>query len=97
MTEDQTQRGLDLCLGLFFERHFATDFCSFAYRPEFEVECKRNEVLGSTVIALCGRYLDDNDALGLFGLPTARHVCRHYTLKARSLCKEKSDQPSGTH
>lgn len=97
ISDDQVQRGLQLCLELFFERHFVPDFCSFAYRPEFEQECRQHGALSAAVVALCGRYLDMSDCQSCFGLPSPRHVSRHYTQKARLLAKAKSDQPSGTY
>lgn len=97
VSDEHNERGFQICLGLFFERHFVTDFCSFAYRPEFEQDCKQNGALSSAIVALCGRYLDLHDCQTYFGLASARDVTRRYTQKARLLAKAKSDQPSGKH
>lgn len=94
-TEAQRWRGLGVCLKLFFERHFLADFCSFAYKPEFENECWQHPALFAAVIALCGRYLDPDDARSHFGLQTPQQVSEAYTRKARELCKANSDRPSG--
>ncbi|KAF4464513.1 zinc finger transcription factor 1 [Fusarium albosuccineum] len=94
---DTTSDGLRACLRLFFDRHFASDFCSFDHRPDFEQKCMQSSLLSSSVIALCGRYLSPQDAQALFRLPTGSAVSDHYLLKARSLAKESSDQPTLSH
>ncbi|KAJ5605761.1 zinc finger transcription factor 1 [Penicillium lagena] len=91
------QHGLQICLDHFFERHFASDFCSFDYRLDFEHKCRQDTLLASSVIALCGRYLAQQDAQALFGLTSARQVSRNYLQKARYLAKVKSDEPSVSH
>ncbi|KAI5460812.1 zinc finger transcription factor 1 [Mariannaea sp. PMI_226] len=89
--------GLQICIDLFFERHFASDFCSFDSRPDFEQKCRQDPTLGSSIIALCGRYLTADDAQALFGLSSGRAVFRHYMYKARTLVKAVSDEPSVAH
>lgn len=89
-------RGLALCLEIFFVRHFASDFCSFDHRPDFERKCTRDPLLASAIIALCGRYLEDHDAQALFGLSSGPQVTRSRLPDARSHAKASLDQPSGT-
>ena len=90
------RKGLKVCLGLFFERHFGCDFCSFDHRPDFEQKCEREPLLSSSVIALCGRYLECPDAQAFFGLSSGLEVSRSFLPEARSLAKASLDQPSGT-
>jgi hypothetical protein len=92
---DITTDGLKACLGLFFDRHFASDFCSFDHRPDFEQKSMHLPLLSATVVALCGRYLEPQDALSLFQLPTGAVVSKHYLHQARFLAKMSSDQPTG--
>jgi hypothetical protein len=92
---DITTDGLKACLGLFFHRHFASDFCSFDHRPDFEQKSMQLPLLSATVVALCGRYLEPQDALSLFQLPTGAVVSKHYLHQARFLAKMSSDQPTG--
>lgn len=87
--------GLKLCLSLFFDRHFATDFCSFDHRPDFEQNCSRDALLSSAVIALCGRYLKARDAQAFFGLSSGLDASRSCLHEARSLAKASLDQPTG--
>jgi hypothetical protein len=86
--------GLKLCLEMFFDRHFANDFCSFDHRPDFEHKCTRDPLLYYTIIALCGRYLTDQDANGFYGCPSGKDVSLHYVHKARSVAKASVDEPS---
>jgi hypothetical protein len=88
-------KGLQLCLDLFFQHHFANDFCSFDYRPDFEAKCRWDTTLACSVVALCGRYLSAEDAQAGFGLSSAHDVFRRYLGEARSLVKAVSDEPSG--
>lgn len=88
-------KGLQLCLDLFFKHHFANDFCSFDYRPDFEGKCRRDTTLACSVVALCGRYLSAEDAQSGFGLSSAHEVFRRYLGEARTLVKAVSDEPSG--
>ncbi|KAH8690934.1 zinc finger transcription factor 1 [Talaromyces proteolyticus] len=90
-------KGLQLCLKHFFERHFVSDFCSFDYPPDFEQKCKNDPLLSSSIISLCSRYMQPQDAQILFGLPSHREVSRHYLHRARSLAKETLDEPSVSH
>ncbi|KAM6534733.1 hypothetical protein FALCPG4_004359 [Fusarium falciforme] len=91
---DITSDGLKACLGLFFDRHFASDFCSFDHRPDFEQKCMQDPLLSATVVALCSRYLESQDALSLFQLPTGAAVSKHYLQQARFLAKMSSDRPT---
>ncbi|KAM0554916.1 hypothetical protein ACHAPJ_006652 [Fusarium lateritium] len=94
---ETTPDGLKACLLLFFDRHFASDFCSFDHRPDFEQKCSNDPLLSSSVIALCGRYLESQDANAFFHLPTSSGVSKHFIGKARTLVKEASDQPTVSH
>ncbi|KAJ9156256.1 Zinc finger transcription factor 1 [Pleurostoma richardsiae] len=96
-TPELEPQGLQLCLDLFFERHFASDFCSFDHRPDFEQKCRQDPLLSSSVVSLCGRYVQPQDAQTLFGLSSSHEVSRHYTHRARSLAKMASDEPSVSH
>ncbi|MBE3047698.1 hypothetical protein IMZ48_35350 [Candidatus Bathyarchaeota archaeon] len=87
--------GLRLCLELFFDRHFASDFCSFDHRPDFELKCSLDPLLSSAVIALCGRYLEPRDAQAFFGLSSGLATSRSCLHDARSLAKASLDQPTG--
>ncbi|KAM5342651.1 hypothetical protein ACJ41O_013617 [Fusarium nematophilum] len=91
------QKGLKACLDLFFDRHFASDFCSFDHRPDFDKKCTQNPLLSSSIIALCSRYLEPHDAQAFFRLPTGPEVSRRYLHEARTLAKASSDQPTVSH
>lgn len=96
LTSELDPRGLQHCLGIFFERHFASDFCSFDHRPDFEQKCRQDQLLACAVVALCGRYVDAPDAQTLFGLASSSlEITRLYLHKARYLAKMASDEPSG--
>lgn len=86
--------GLKLCLELFFDRHFASDFCSFDHRADFEEKCANDPLLYYAIIALCGRYLSDQDAHGLYGFPSGAEVSLHYLHKVRPVAKASVDEPS---
>ena len=92
---ETSSESLEACLKLFFDRHFACDFCSFDHRPSFKDKCMQNTFLSSAVIALCGRYLDSDQAQALFRLRTGSAVSMHYLTIARSFAKAASDQPTG--
>ena len=83
-------------LDLFFERHFAVDFCSFDYRPTFSAQCDKKPFLVASIIALCAQYLTPEEAWRDYGLNTGHDVWRRYSSMARSLAKELSDTPTGT-
>ncbi|CAG9975120.1 unnamed protein product [Clonostachys byssicola] len=82
------------CLGLFFQRHFATDFCCFDIRVVFEGKCHQNESLAFAIVALCVRYLTLESVQDLFGQPDPKYVERHYLRAARERFKLVSDEPS---
>ena len=88
-------KGLQICLDLFFERHFANDFCSFDLRPDFEQKCMQDPFIASSVVSLCGRYIYAEDAQTTFGLSSGQDISRCFIQKARSLAKATSDEPSG--
>lgn len=67
-------KSLQYCLDLFFERHFACDFCSFDYRPDFEQKCRNDQFLSCAIVALCGRYLNPQDAQEYFGVASAHEI-----------------------
>lgn len=92
---ESRRKGLKLCIERFFERHFASDFCSFDHRPDFEQKCHRDPLLAASVIALCGRYLETHDAQAYFGLSSGPEISRNRLHEARSLAKASLDQPSG--
>ncbi|CAH0027591.1 unnamed protein product [Clonostachys rhizophaga] len=94
---EPTDKGLQSCLDLFFERHFASDFCSFDSRSDFESKCRQEAVLAACVIALCSRYLSLETAQTEFGLASPNDVFRLYMRRARNLVKMVSDDPSVTH
>lgn len=89
------RKGLELCVKLFFDRHFASDFCSFDHRPDFEQKCYRHPLLAASVIALCGRYIEAHDAQTCFGLSSGPEISRNRLHEARSLAKASLDQPTG--
>ena len=81
---------------LFYERHFAVDFCSFDYRRHFDAQYEEKPFLVVSIISLCAQYLTPEEAWRDYGLSTGRHVWRRYLSLARSLAKELSDTPTGT-
>ncbi|KAK6218766.1 hypothetical protein LQW54_002691 [Pestalotiopsis sp. IQ-011] len=81
------------CLDLFIQYHWATDFCSFLLRPDFEAHYSETPFLTVAVIALCSRYLSQDEARSLFGCESSHQVWSRYTQFARSLAKETSDEP----
>lgn len=83
------------CLDLFVQYHWATDFCSFLHRPEFEAHYAETPFLTVAIICLCSRYLTQDEARDLFSCDNAHQVWARYTLIARSLAKETSDEPNG--
>lgn len=92
---ESRRKGLKLCVEKFFERHFASDFCSFDHRPDFERKCHRDPLLAAAVIALCGRYLEAYDAQACFGLSSGPETSKNRLHEARTLAKASLDQPSG--
>lgn len=83
------------CLDLFIQYHWATDFCSFLHRPDFEAHYSETPFLAVSIVALCSRYLTQEEAHGLFGCENGHQVWARYTQLARSLAKETSDDPKG--
>ncbi|KAL6855447.1 hypothetical protein ACO1O0_006594 [Amphichorda felina] len=79
---------------LFYERHFAVDFCSFDYRRHFDAQYEEKPFLVVSIISLCAQYLTPEEAWRDYGLSTGRHVWRRYLSLARSLAKELSDTPT---
>lgn len=92
---ESRRKGLRLCVERFFERHFASDFCSFDHRPDFEQKCHQDPLLAAAVIALCGRYLEAHDAQACFGLSSGPETSKSRFHEARCLAKASLDQPSG--
>ncbi|KAM5362081.1 hypothetical protein ACJZ2D_012748 [Fusarium nematophilum] len=90
-------KSLRRCFDLFFTRHFASDFCSFDYRPDFEENYHRKPFLVHSIICLCARYLTAEEAADGFQLPTGGDIWRRHSQIARSKAKAASDEPSVAH
>lgn len=90
-----SQTALKRCFDLFFSRHFASEFCSFDYRPDFEERYQDKPFLVHAIICLCARYLSPEEAVDGFQLSTGEEVWRRHTLIARAMAKDVSDEPSG--
>lgn len=83
------------CLELFFERHFACDFCSFDYKKDLEEHYQDKPFLTISIVALCARYLSLEESRRYFGLESGEDISCHYALIARKMAKARSDEPSG--
>lgn len=88
---DALRRSFDLL----FELHFSNDFCSFDFRPDFEVRYEENPFLVVAIIILYAQYLPPEEAHGDFGLGSRREVWCHYVPLARSLARTSSDEATG--
>ncbi|KAI0381936.1 zinc finger transcription factor 1 [Hypomontagnella monticulosa] len=78
----------------FFKTHFASDFCSFDFRPDFEARYQEKPFLVVSIITLCAHYLTPEEALEDFGFNSGHETWCHYAPIARSLAKATSDEPT---
>ncbi|RSL62662.1 hypothetical protein CEP54_005594 [Fusarium duplospermum] len=92
-----SRKAVQRCFELFFTRHFASDFCSFDYRPDLEANYHRKPFLVHSIICLCARYLTPEEAAEGFQLPSGEEVRKRYSQIARSKAKAVSDEPSVVH
>ncbi|KAH8893168.1 hypothetical protein GQ53DRAFT_860181, partial [Thozetella sp. PMI_491] len=82
------------CFQYFYERHLATDFCSFLYRPDFEASYTESPFLVASILALCIRYVDEEEVQTHLGWSSPREASRQYASAARAMARQASDQPS---
>jgi len=92
-----SSEGLKLCMALFFEKHFAIDFCSFFRQSQFDGTKPQNHFLVTAIISLVIRYLTEDEVNSLFGFSSQVEAYRHFTKRAQCLARESSDHPSGRH
>ncbi|XXH05563.1 hypothetical protein Hte_011995 [Hypoxylon texense] len=78
----------------FFSHHFASDFCSFDYRPDFEARYQEKPFLVVSIIALCTSYLTTEEALEDFGFSSGHEVWCRYAPIARFMARASSDEPT---
>lgn len=88
------RRALARCWDIFFERHFASDFCSFFYKPDLEDPETQQPFLTAAVVCLCSRYLTPKEAKEDFGLSSGADVCNRFSPIVRNMAKASSDEPT---
>jgi hypothetical protein len=83
------------CFEIFFQRHFAPDFCSFLYKKDFLEHYRDMPFLSISIVALCSRYLSPSRARQDYSLSSAEEVGNLYAKIARRMARDTSDQPTG--
>ncbi|OKL55481.1 hypothetical protein UA08_09225 [Talaromyces atroroseus] len=89
-----SREALQRCFAIFYEKHLATDFCSFLYKPQFEAQVASNKFLVTAIICLCSRYLTYEEARVHYGRASAQEVQTSFTNISKRLSREAMDQPS---
>lgn len=85
---------LQCCFNYFFKYHFASEFCSFFYKPEFQERHREHPFLVGSIIALTSRYLTSVQAETYFNM-TPDEVGIFYGRKMRQMARDTSDNPTG--